>query len=517
MGRVAKIVVATAVVGAAGAGAVVYANSRSSEPAAAAAESAARLSTTTVTQKDLTTYDETTATLGFTVSVTVSSPVEGTITSIASTGDTIDAGGVVATIDGSPVVALIGDIPGYRDLTTDSADGADVRQLEANLVALGFDPEGDIVIDEEYDDATEDVVTLWEVSLGIEGDGEVPQSQVVYVPGRLLVDSVTATVGGAATAGSTLMTGRQAERKFLVSATVNPGGAQFVDLVAAPGTPVTTGTVLFWDNYVPVIAIEGDAAAVPALTRDLYEGVADGADVKLLEQMLTFGGFDPGGAMTVDDHFDTASTFAVAVWRQSLGLAIDVDLTFPAGGFVVVPSDLFVGSDVVANGTQLMNDGVVVTLTSAAREVSTTAPIGDPTFAVGATIDVVFPDGTIEPGTVVAVGNVASNQSVVPGETPTVTISIHVEDIPDSVDSFVQIPVTLRVVAESLPGAFVVPVSALVALAEGGYALEVVTGTNTDGTDATTLVAVEPGLFTDGFVSITGDQLTDGLTVVVPS
>ena len=87
----------------------------------------------------------------------------------------------------------------------------------------------------------------------------------------------------------------------------------------------------------------------------------------------------------------------------------------------------------------------------------------------------------------------------------------------DAVNSFVQIPVTLRVVASSAPKAFVVPVSALVALAEGGYAIEIVTGKAADGTNVTKLIAVTPGLFADGFVAVTGDQVQAGQNVVVPS
>ena len=80
------------------------------------------------------------------------------------------------------------------------------------------------------------------------------------------------------------------------------------------------------------------------------------------------------------------------------------------------------------------------------------------------------------------------------------------------------IPVTLRVVDESVPDAFVVPTTALVALAEGGYALEVVTSPATATTVAVTrLIAVEPGLFTDGFVVVTGHEVAEGLEVVVPS
>jgi len=527
MRRTVKLGVSLVVIAAAGAGGIAYANNKHTTDATTADTVPTKLATTKVQQKDLVTYDETTATLGFTTSVTVASPVEGTITTIIASGQTIDAGTVVATIDGSPVVALIGDVPGYRDLSTSSSNGADVRELEQNLVLLGFDPDHEITIDEEYDAATKAAVTLWEDSLGLDGDGKVPKSQIVYVPGRLLVDTVSATVGGAATSGSTLLVGRQAERKFLISSTVGSGNggsaAGTIDSMAAPGTPVTTGTVLFWQSYVPVVAIEGDAAATPSLARDLKVGVSDGADVKLLEQMLVAGGFDPSKAITIDDHFDSATAYAVVLWRKAIGLEpSDTDVMVPKGSFVVVPSGLFIGTALVANGTALPADADVLTLTSAAREVTTTAPIGDATFAMGATIDVEFPDGTVQPGTVVNVGNVATNTSNVPGATPSVTITIHVDKIPDSVDSFVEIPVTLRVVAQSEPNAFVVPVSALVALAEGGYALEVVDGTSTTAAGnsdvtPTHLIGVTPGLFTDGFVSVTGTDLKAGLEVVVPS
>ena len=189
----------------------------------------------------------------------------------------------------------------------------------------------------------------------------------------------------------------------------------------------------------------------------------------------------------------------------------------PAGSFVVVPGGLFAGEPLVADGTTPAGDAAVLPLTTAAREVTTTAPMGDDTFAVGATIEVEFPDGTVNDGTVVAVGNVATNSSNTPGATPTVPITIHVADIPTSVDAFVQVPVTLRVVSEEAKDAFVVPVSALLALAEGGYAVEVVDQTAADGTFVTHLISVEPGLFADGFVEVTGDQLAEGLTVVVPS
>ena len=59
--------------------------------------------------------------------------------------------------------------------------------------------------------------------------------------------------------------------------------------------------------------------------------------------------------------------------------------------------------------------------------------------------------------------------------------------------------------------------SALVALAEGGYAVEAVDSTQADGTFVSHLVGVTTGLFADGFVAVIGKQLSEGLKVVVPS
>jgi peptidoglycan hydrolase-like protein with peptidoglycan-binding domain len=463
------------------------------------------------------TYDETTATLGFTGSATVTSPAAGTVTSILGEGAAIEAGTVVATVDGAPIVALIGDVPGWRDLSSDSSDGVDVRQLETNLVALGFDPDGDISIDEEFDSATQDAVEAWEESLGLEVDGEVPQSRVVFVPGQLVVDDVDVVVGSAASSGGSLLTGRLAERLFPVTAE-GPGS---ITGLAPPKIAVTTGTVLFLRDHLPVVAIEGDVSDVAALERALSVGVDDGTDVEILEEFLVSAGFTADGALVVDDKFDVATATAVLAWWQSIDPAISVApeaLVVPAGGFVVVAGGLEVGRAVVAEGATIGADAVVLNLTAPARMVTTTAPIDDETFALGATVDVEFPDGTVGPGTIVDVGTTATNDTGTPGAVPTVPVSLRVDEIPAAYDEFLSIPVTLRVVDQSEQGALVVPPTALVALAEGGYALEVVDTPGTADTAAVThLVAVEPGLYADGFVVVTGPEVTEGLEVVVPS
>jgi hypothetical protein len=70
------------------------------------------------------------------------------------------------------------------------------------------------------------------------------------------------------------------------------------------------------------------------------------------------------------------------------------------------------------------------------------------------------------------------------------------------------VDVTAKIV--SAEGVVAVPVEAVLALAEGGYAVEVGLA---DGT--TRLVGVELGVFADGYVEVTG-EVAAGDQVVVP-
>ena len=79
--------------------------------------------------------------------VTLPAGSNGVLTWLASEGSVLENGSVVARIDEEPVVVLEGDIPMYRTLR-DGVEGADVEQLEAALVALGYDPDGDVAVDE---------------------------------------------------------------------------------------------------------------------------------------------------------------------------------------------------------------------------------------------------------------------------------------------------------------------------------------------------------------------------------
>ena len=131
----------------------------------------------------------------------------------------------------------------------------------------------------------------------------------------------------------------------------------------------------------------------------------------------------------------------------------------------------------------------------------------------GAEVSVDLPDGSTVAGTISAVGTVAEAATDEFGgqADPTVEVTIELE-LPEGAASYEQAPVEVRITQQSRDDVLVVPVNALVALLEGGYAVERVAE---DG--STTLVGVELGLFQDGWVEVRADGLDAGDAVAVPS
>src|SRR5262245_52308521 len=84
-------------------------------------------------------------------------------------------------------------------------DGADVRQLEANLVALGYDPDRAITVDGHYSWATAAAVRRWQKASGRARTGAVQLGQVVFLPGPVRVAAVTATVGAPLPSGTAIL------------------------------------------------------------------------------------------------------------------------------------------------------------------------------------------------------------------------------------------------------------------------------------------------------------------------
>jgi peptidoglycan hydrolase-like protein with peptidoglycan-binding domain len=245
--------------------------------------------------------------------------------------------------------------------------------------------------------------------------------------------------------------------------------------------------------------------------RTLSFGAPNGKDVEQLETNLRALGYAPAG-MAINEHWDRMTTAAVKRWQLAAGLVADGVVDF---GEVVFLPEPFRVTDALPLGT---SGGEVLQGTTDRRIVAVSLDATRRSLlSVGQNVSVYLPDGSTAPGHVGEIGKVAHSSGgdgagVGTGSgsaTLDVTISLDDEAAAPDLD---QAPVVVRVVTSSRPNVLAVPVNSLVALVEGGYALEVV---GADG--AAQYVSVQLGLFDSGWVEIVSGEVHEGDRVVVPS
>lgn len=278
------------------------------------------------------------------------------------------------------------------------------------------------------------------------------------------------------------------------------GGSGTITALPPLGTVLQQGDSLWQvDDHAGPALLYG---SLP-LWRSLRSGIADGADVAQLEQDLTDLGF--GTDLTIDEHFDSHTASAIKVWQDSRGLK-KTGIVGP-GDVVIEPGPIRVAEQKARVGDQpgaeilgVTPSEQVVTMDVALDKVSL--------LSVGAAVQIQLPDETRVAGIVAAIGRVATVKQQ--GAAATIAVSVSLQAPVASLDAA---PVNVVVTTSKATGVLVVPIRALVALAEGGYAVERVSGATTE------LLAVEPGAFGDGIVAVSSPDgkpaLAEGDTVVV--
>ena len=300
-----------------------------------------------------------------------------------------------------------------------------------------------------------------------------------------------------------------------------------------PGQVVRRGHRLYEVDGSPVILLYGRRPE----WRDLFLGVTPGPDVSQLDANLIALGYATPAALTVSDTFTAATSFAVQRWQAALG--VTVTGVVPAGQVAYAPGPLRVTSLDVTLGTAAQPGAAVLAATSARPVVSAALPVGQEYLVHrGDPVSVTLPDGTrTVPGVITAISRVASTGSPggagqpspgpsAPGDPgsagsgsggpasdgsgDTVNVTVQLAH-PRAAAGLEQAPVTVNIVSARATGVLAVPISALVALAGGGYAVQLITG----GTAH--LTGVHTGLFSSSLVQVAGSGLRAGLRVEVPS
>ncbi len=222
------------------------------------------------------------------------------------------------------------------------------------------------------------------------------------------------------------------------------------------------------------------------------------------------------------------SSAAVYNWTRPARCGADSGGPDPLGQVAYAPGPLRITGVTPVPGSPPQPGTAIATATSPVPVVIASVPVGQEYLVkTGDAVTVTLPNGmSTTPGVVTSVSSVASagsgnadsppdgsNATQGPGGgsgQDTVQMTVRLTQ-PAAGAHLDQAPVSVNIVSAQARDVLAVPVSALVALAGGGYAVDVVQGSTTH------LVAVRTGLFGQTLVQVSGPGLTAGQRVQVPS
>jgi hypothetical protein len=294
------------------------------------------------------------------------------------------------------------------------------------------------------------------------------------------------------------------------------------------GQVVRRGQALYEADGTPVILLYGGRPA----WRAFEPGMTDGPDVTQLQANLKALGY--GGDLTGGPHFSYATAEAIECWQ--LAAHLPVTGTVPLGQVVFLPGAVRITGQDVTPGASAQPGSAVEAGTSTQPTVTVQVPSASLTVRVGDPAVVILPDGvTQRTGTISAVSAVASSASGASGpgasgsaangagtssaatssaatnSGPTVQVTVVVHG---PVSGFLdQATVQVAITANVDRNVLAVPIVALRATSNGGYAVAVVRGATARP------VPVTVGLFDDiaGLAEISGPGLAAGQRVEVPA
>ncbi|WP_437056920.1 hypothetical protein [Streptomyces sp. enrichment culture] len=299
--------------------------------------------------------------------------------------------------------------------------------------------------------------------------------------------------------------------------TVKGTGKGIVSRLPASGSAVSRGKPLYWVDDEPVTAFFGDTP----FFRTLDKAGTTGRDVTVLVENLEALGYDIGprpqrsAASREDSTANDAGTelttgvlAALKRWQHDTGQ--EATGTLEPERAVVVSGPSRVDAVKAQLGDPAAEE--VLTLTSQKKTITVELDAGSAgSVHEGDEVSVVLPDTKSVPGKVQSVGTTVQGGDEASGAgtdtAPTLQVKVQPTDAED-VDGLDAASVQVVFTSRTRENVLVVPVGALLALSEGGYALQRPGGK---------LVAVETGLFSKGLVEVDGAGVKEGDVVVTAS
>jgi hypothetical protein len=268
-----------------------------------------------------------------------------------------------------------------------------------------------------------------------------------------------------------------------------------VTALADEAAGLERGDTLYELDGLPVILFTGERPA----WRAFVSGMSDGVDVGQLEDNLVALGYLRSG----DGEFDDQTVEAIEAWRDDTGLPEGGGIEL--GRIVFLPGAVRVGARLVEAGTPVGPGTPLLEVSAPRQEVVIDLDPADLDLVTeGDSVVVILPDDHRIDGRISEVGRVV--MATRPDGPEVVEVLVALATPVMGLDLA---PVEVEVVKKAAQDVLAVPVRALLALSDGGYAVEVKRGGGTD------LVGVETGVFSGGMVEVIG-ALEEGDQVVVP-
>jgi len=351
---------------------------------------------------------------------------------------------------------------------------------------------------------------VWEARASLSADRAMLASARAAAGTAMKVNADRVTLPSAQVALSSARASASAAR---ATAADYSQGATFT-MLPTVGQVLRRGQSVFALGGRPTVLLYG--SVVPS--RAFVAGMAPGRDVAALNANLE--ALDDGSGLD-GEAFSPATERAIRAFQSARGMTVTGEL--PLGSVVFERGPVRVTSVTPELGASV-TPGPVLGVTSTRPQVTIALSAAQQSSVkVGDRVAITLPDEQTTPGVIGSVGTVAKAPANKEGGGgggpedgeeggPTIEVAVTPTE-PQAIGHLDEAPVSVSITTASVPDALAVPVDALLALAGGGYALEVVEH------GVHHLEAVTLGLFDDaeGLVQVSGRRVSAGQRVAVPS
>jgi len=458
-------------------------------PPPSAAPGITPIATAEITRGELVDKKTVTGTLGYSELTALRPSLTGEtamVTALAPVGAIIERGEPLYALDGQPAILFYGTVPQHRTLRfdTDVPVWVELEQSEAAVAAaeLTLELETRRLADAEARAADLDMRRTDAAASAPALPEFIELSSAVAAAAAKLarvkeLSAAELTPSAEVAAAETELARSRATLAAAIRTLDRDLAAARLDAVSA--------RVAIADARVKRDALRDSHAALVARA-------GDSADVdQLAENLAALGYAGPLGRQ-------------VRNWQQASGLPVTgtIDLSqlvIAEGPVHVAAHDASVGETLLASSADRSS---LLDYSGITKLVTVPLAVADQALAaVGRPVSVTLPSDLEVPGKIAEVGSVVTDGNI--------EVTVEIAD-QAALDGLEVASVDVDFVSERRDDVLSVPIAALLARPEGGFAVELVD----DG--GTRLTPVDTGLFAAGRVEVTGEGIVEGLDVSVP-